>query len=492
MDGDLARTSRKRKRRQVKAACLNCRRSKTACEDQRPCSRCRTRGWDCTDAPMTAKTRRASGPEVALPAVAGRSGRSSSQPHFASSPHAEQLQQSERHGFASPPPGLDGLRTFGAGRRLSESSLASTESGNTTDLSVASAMSSPAPSATGSRNNSPCAEGYSEAPVHRMGQHITSLRHHNAAIGRQNRALQRDMQVMQQQALVGDYYTLAQLSTSNVAKSLWNAHNVHLMAYNDAFVLFSQRPRSLLHPAVGFTYANIYQAHRLAKCKRAVGLFTSRDGSRLSTMVQLWNVNGREVPFKSIIRSIPDENGEVVRLLVYSSPAAGYEPGMEFEANVIEWSSLHSTTPAPSSSTTDYPGAPSASLDSEMASKRRVSDSELGGDIAMELHFSKSLAENELGPPGNGNSNCVAVAACYSTARTSPQKHSHREQYLHSKTSASSPPSPLGFSSCSGEEYSPMGSPLPSLGSRYGLVEVGQVVQDNTSSLSRGWVQGEV
>ena len=46
-EGDL---SKKRKRKQVKIACTNCRKSKTACSNNRPCNRCITHNLsNCQD-----------------------------------------------------------------------------------------------------------------------------------------------------------------------------------------------------------------------------------------------------------------------------------------------------------------------------------------------------------------------------------------------------------------------------------------------------------
>ena len=52
-----------KKRSQVKSACINCRKAKTACSHQRPCNRCETLGISdsCHDVPRKKRGKRTEG-----------------------------------------------------------------------------------------------------------------------------------------------------------------------------------------------------------------------------------------------------------------------------------------------------------------------------------------------------------------------------------------------------------------------------------------------
>lgn len=48
----------KQPRKQVKSACSNCRKSKTACSSSRPCTRCVSHGLSCQDLPRKQRERK--------------------------------------------------------------------------------------------------------------------------------------------------------------------------------------------------------------------------------------------------------------------------------------------------------------------------------------------------------------------------------------------------------------------------------------------------
>lgn len=452
---------RKRKRQQVKAACANCRRSKTACDDVRPCTRCLSRGWECVDPPKqqakeTLKlkpmamrsasprcvnsdsgrggdTSRPAAPAAGIlgpplphsiarhhthssspsPSPLPPRGRSHSPPHGRLPPRAtsEQVMSMAANGPGGPRSACmsassmarvahegsgvisdemfdqlahdaassggyaDGRRRSGAdrGRMFAQDGTAVHEAtGNgeswrrraspyasqghsfvvydrNADTEFASLMGRPPPGAIGpahpqgSHDGSDSSEGETVASCSPRSPdsdsarlEIEMLREKNLSIRRQNENLRKEIARLRGEALTGTVYSLTQLANCRVAKSLWDARTVKLAAFNECFVMLSQRPRALLVGPAGFSCPNLFKEEHLPKCAQCVALF--KTGSCvLARMTQLWNINGRDVPFKSMIRCVMNQSGDVTHMLMYSIPTSEFRPGTEYQPEVLEW-----------------------------------------------------------------------------------------------------------------------------------------------------------
>eukprot|EP01094_Clydonella_sp_ATCC50884_P023136 TRINITY_DN547_c0_g1_i4.p1 TRINITY_DN547_c0_g1~~TRINITY_DN547_c0_g1_i4.p1 ORF type:complete len:702 (-),score=206.96 TRINITY_DN547_c0_g1_i4:84-2027(-) len=498
----------KRKRQQVKAACANCRRSKTACDEVRPCTRCLNRGWECVDAPkpqpkealklkpmslkssanlsqrknsgvkprtrvhppgapggaapsneggvssmMGSSSAAASAASAASAATASPLGAFSSSPpdllgrststspssttSGSNSPPSLRLDPSQRReqpavtahsiarmafegsgvvadevldrvardaasfgrrhrhpssGASAAPPAPSNPAPFSSGAPSYMATPASSSSSAAAASSSSSSSSGPSPAsgsgsipsgapscmfprhggfrsvldgaraASAQRHNMDMGEAFpsvrsphsehsesdagSSSPASPRSPdsaeedparlEIELLRSQNLTIRRQNETLRKEISRLRSEALSGSVYSLSQLSNCRVAKSLWDAATVNLAAFNECFVMLSQRPRALLVGPSGFSCPDLFQERHLPKCGRCVALFRSGK-CVLARMTQLWLINGREVPFNSMVRCVMDQAGEVTHMLMYSIPTSEYVPGTEYEPEVLEW-----------------------------------------------------------------------------------------------------------------------------------------------------------